>query len=135
MSEENLEVVRRFVAAWSSEDPDSALAFLGHDVIWTPAREDPDPQPHRGRAGVRQFWAQWEDLFDDIRVEAEELIDANERIVSRLHVTGRGKGSGIDVDQRVYQVVELRGKSIVRIDEFYDRAAALEVAGLSESGD
>jgi ketosteroid isomerase-like protein len=134
MSEENVEIVRRAYEAWGSADPDSALAFLGDDVIWTPAREDPDPRPHRGRAGVREFRAQWEELFDDIRVEAEELIDAGERIVSRLHVTGRGRGSGIDVDQSVYQVVELRGKSIVRIDEFYDRAAALETAGLSESG-
>jgi ketosteroid isomerase-like protein len=82
--------------------------------------------------GVRRFWEQWEELFDDIRIEPEELIDATDRIVSRLHIIGSGKGSGVDVDQRVYQVVELRDGSIVRVDEFYDRAEALEAAGLRE---
>jgi ketosteroid isomerase-like protein len=132
MSKENVEIVRRAYAAWSRDDRDPALAFFADDVVWTPAREDPDPQPHLGPEGVRRFWAQWEELFDDLRIEPEELIEVGDRIVSRLHFTGRGKGSGIDVDQRVYQVFEFRDNSIVRIDEFYDRAEALEAAGLSE---
>lgn len=132
MSQENVEIARRFYTAWNAENREPALAFFADDVVWTPAREDPDPAPHRGRAGVREFWAQWEELFDDIRIEAEELIEAGDRIVSRLHVTGSGKGSGIDVDQRVYQVVGFRSGSIWRVDEFYDRAEALEAAGLQD---
>jgi ketosteroid isomerase-like protein len=132
MSQENVEIARRVYAAWNSDDWEPALAFFAEDVVWTPAREDPDPEPHRGRAGVRRFWAQWEELFDNINIEAEELIELGDRVVSRLHVTGTGKGSGISVDQRVYQVVEFRSGSIVRVDEFYDRPKALEAAGLSE---
>jgi ketosteroid isomerase-like protein len=132
MSQENVEIVRRAYAAWNRDDRRAALAFFADDVIWTPAREDPDARPHHGREGVRRFWAQWEDLFDGIRIEPEELVDVSDRIVSRLHITGSGKGSGVDVDQRVYQVVEFRDGSIVRVDEFYDRAEAFEAAGLSE---
>jgi ketosteroid isomerase-like protein len=132
MSQENVETVRRFYIAWNNDDRKPALAFFADDVVWTPAREDPDPAPHRGREGVRTFWAQWEELFDDIRIDAEELIEVGDRVVSRLHVTGSGKGSGIDVDQRVYQVTEFRDGLIVRVDEFYDRAEALEAAGLRE---
>jgi ketosteroid isomerase-like protein len=132
MSEENVEIVRRAYAAWDREDREPALAFFADDVVWTPAREDPDPQPHRGREGVRQFWGQWEELFDNMRIDTEELIVVGDRVVSRLHVTGSGKGSGIDVDQRVYQVTGFRDGLIVRVDEFYDRAEALEAAGLSE---
>ena len=132
MSQENVEIVRHAYAAWTRNDREPALAFFAEDIVWTPAREDPDPRPHRGRQGVRRFWAQWEELFDDIRVEPEELTEVGDRVLSRLHVTGSGKGSGIDIDQRVYQVVELRDGAIVRVDEFYDRADALEAAGLSE---
>jgi ketosteroid isomerase-like protein len=131
MSQENVETARRFYIAWNN-DREPALAFFADDVVWTPAREDPDPAPHRGREGVRTFWAQWEELFDNIRIDAEELIEVGHRVVSRLHVTGSGKGSGIDVDQRVYQVVDFRNGSIWRVDEFYDREEALEAAGLSE---
>jgi ketosteroid isomerase-like protein len=132
MSKEQVEIVRRAYAAWSQEDREPALAFFAEDVIWTPAREDPDPRPHRGREGVRRFWAQWEELFDDIRIEPEEMLQVGDGIVSLLHITGTGKGSGIDIDQRVYQVVRLRDQLIVRVDEFYDRSEALEAAGLSE---
>jgi ketosteroid isomerase-like protein len=132
MSQENVETARRFYIAWNNGDREPALAFFADDVVWTPAREDPDPEPHRGPEGVRQFWGQWEELFDNIRIDAEELIEVGDRVVSRLHVTGSGKGSGVNVDQRVYQVVEFRGASIVQVDEFYDRTEALEAAGLSE---
>jgi ketosteroid isomerase-like protein len=132
MSKEQVEIVRRAYAAWSQEDREPALAFFAEDVIWTPAREDPDPRPHRGREGVRRFWAQWEELFDDIRIEPEEMLQVGDGILSLLHITGTGKGSGIDIDQRVYQVVRLRDQLIVRVDEFYDRSEALEAAGLSE---
>ena len=132
MSQENVDIVRQTYAAWDRDDRAQALAFFADDVVWTPAREDPDPEPHRGREGVRRFWGQWEELFDNIRIDAEELIEVGDRVVSRLHVTGSGKGSGIDVDQRVYQVVELRDGAIVRVDEFYARSEALDAAGLSE---
>jgi ketosteroid isomerase-like protein len=132
MSQENVETARRFYIVWNNDDREPALAFFADDVVWTPAREDPDPAPHRGREGVRTFWAQWEELFDNIRIDAEELIEVGDRVVSRLHVTGSGKGSGIHVDQRVYQVVDFRNGSIWRVEEFYDRAEALEAAGLSE---
>ena len=132
MSEENVEIARRFYAAWNAENREPALEFFADDVVWTPAREDPDPAPHRGPEGVRAFWAQWEELFEDIRIDAEEVVAAGERVLSRLHVTGSGKGSGIDVDQRVYQVVDFRNGSIWRVDEFYARAEALKAAGLSE---
>jgi uncharacterized protein len=133
MSQQNVEIVRQVYAAWDRDDREPALALFADDVVWTPAREDPDPEPHRGREGVRRFWRQWEELFDNIRIHAEELIEVDDRVVSRLHVTGSGQGSGVDVDQRVYQVIELRGGAIVRVDEFYNRAEALEAAGLAES--
>ena len=83
---------------------------------------------------MRKFWVQWGDLFDDVRIEAEELIEAGDRIVSRLHVTGSGKGSGIEVDQRVYQVVAFRSGLDLAVDEFYGpRPRPSRAAGCSES--
>jgi hypothetical protein len=59
-----------------------------------------------------------EDLeaWEERRLEAEEYIDAGDRVVVLLHEYPRGRGSGIEL--------ELKG--------YMDRAAALQAAGLSK---
>ncbi len=50
----------------------------------------------------------------------------------RAYFRGRGRGSGVEVDARFYDVYTLRNGKIVRVDEFAEREDALEAAGLSE---
>jgi hypothetical protein len=42
------------------------------------------------------------------------------------------RASGVVVEARLYEVYAMRNRKILRVDEFSDRAAALEAAGLSE---
>jgi len=49
-----------------------------------------------------------------------------------MHLTGRGKMSGVEVDLRIYFHFKLRDGKIVYVYEYDDRGEALEVAGLSE---
>src|SRR5262245_33516133 len=65
-------------------------------------------------------------------VAAEGFIDGGGRAVVTAHVRGRGRASGVTVETRFYEVYTLRDDKVVRVDEFTDRAEALEVAGLSE---
>ena len=74
----------------------------------------------------------WEEPWDDYQLEAEEFIDAGDRVVVTIHFKGRGKGSGIEVDARSHQVHSLRHGKLVRMDEYLDRTEALEAAGLPE---
>ncbi len=62
----------------------------------------------------------------------EEFIDAGNRVVVRAYFRGRGRGSGLEVDTRFYELYTLRGGKIVRVDEFTGLEEALEAAGLSE---
>jgi ketosteroid isomerase-like protein len=43
-----------------------------------------------------------------------------------------GRGSGIHIDAKVFAVVRFDDGLIARIDEYADRADALEAAGLGE---
>ena len=54
-------------------------------------------------------------------------------VVTALY-RGRGQGSGVPIEARFYAVYTLRDGRVVRVDEFTDRAEALEAAGLSEDG-
>ena len=47
-------------------------------------------------------------------------------------MSGHGTGSGVSVNQQLFQLMTFRGGLIVRQDDFQDRAQALEAVGLSE---
>jgi ketosteroid isomerase-like protein len=66
-------------------------------------------------------------------LEPEEIIDlGGNRVVVVSHLTGRGKGSGIEVDGRGADLLTFDGGRLVRWTGYADRAQALEAAGLSE---
>jgi ketosteroid isomerase-like protein len=48
------------------------------------------------------------------------------------HHQGRGRASGVKVETRFYEVYTLREGKVSRVDEYTERAEALEAAGLRE---
>ena len=112
----------------------------------------PCPPPPLGRSGhasggvgcAARYWAvlrprgdprnfqRFETAWDELEVTAEQFIDAGERVFVTAHFRGRRRASGIPVDARLYEVYTLSDAKIVRIDEFTDRNAAFQAAGLSQ---
>ena len=70
--------------------------------------------------------------FEEFRWEAEELIDAGDRVVVVIRARGRARGGGVDLDHRFGALYTLRDGKIVRLQWFDDKAEALEAVGLSE---
>jgi ketosteroid isomerase-like protein len=128
MSQENVEVVRQAYEAYVRGDLSGALESYDDDVVFNP-NEEP---AMRGRAAVLAYLERWEEPWEEYVVEAEGFIDAGDRVVVTVHFKGRGKGSGVEIDARSHHVHALRDGRIVRMDEYTDRAEALEAAGLSE---
>ena len=133
MSQEKVELVRLAVDATNRRD----LATL--DAIWSEQGEfhstfaASEGRVFRGRQGIRDYFATLGEVFDDMHVEIEEISEAGEdRLVVVSRVTGRGKGSGLKVEQRNGQVWTFVDGEIARIDSYMSRAEALEAAGLSE---
>ena len=133
MSQENVELVRLAVDATNRRD----LATL--DAIWSEEGEfhstfaASEGRVFRGRQGIRDYFDTLGDVFDDMRIEIEEITDVGEdRLVVELRVSGRGKGSGVNVEQRNGQVWTIVDSKVARIDSYMNSTDALEAAGLSE---
>jgi ketosteroid isomerase-like protein len=87
----------------------------------------------QGVEALRCYLEDWLDTFDDFSVVPEELLDVgDDRVIALLLNSGRAKLSGVETQVRYAVVYTLRGGKIVRGREYFDRAEALEAAGLQE---
>ena len=72
-------------------------------------------------------------MWETFEFGVEELIDAEDQVVTVVQIAGRGRGSGIEVEMRLFNVWMLRNGKVLRYEGGYrDRREALEAAGLSE---
>ncbi|HET9120579.1 MAG TPA: nuclear transport factor 2 family protein [Solirubrobacterales bacterium] len=131
MSEENVEIVRAMLDAFNRGDFDASLEFLAEDIEWHDPADVPGAGVHRGPDEVRRFFVAWLGAWETYTAEAEELIDAGDRVVVVHHEWGRGRESGIEVDNRSANLFELRDGKVVRRWPFPDRESALQAAGLA----
>jgi ketosteroid isomerase-like protein len=76
--------------------------------------------------------AEWLATWDSFRSEAEEFIDAGDRVVVYVHLRGVLKGSPFEVESKQADVYTFLDGKIIRIENYSDRAEALEGVGLVE---
>ena len=128
MSEENVEVVRKLFSTLERNEAEALLELFDEDVEWSPVEGK-----YHGIEGVGAAWVDWMESWDQHRIEPEEFIESGEdRVLAVIRLTARGEGSGMEIDQRFFQVYTVREGKIVRMVEYVDRSPALEAAGLSE---
>jgi ketosteroid isomerase-like protein len=130
MSQENVEIVRRAFAyeIYGVGDRAEAEAIFDPNVVINPA----DERPSYGLDAMRDDFERWASAFEELEVSAEEFIDAGDRVLVTAYHRARGRTSGIEVDARFYEVYTLRDGKVVRVDEYVERAEALEAVGLRE---
>ena len=133
MSRENVETVRRVFQRWASGD-------LAADCL------DPEIEYSRIGAQTPDMEGRWTGLdemsravrdylrpMSDLRIEAERIIDLGEdRVLVLSRHTARGKQSGVPIEHEIGDLLTLRDGRIVRYDTYWNRAEALEAAGLRE---
>jgi ketosteroid isomerase-like protein len=131
MSQENVEITRLGYEAANRGDIDGLLDLCAPDIEWQDVV--PDARFVQGKDGVRAYfetvWEPWEEICR----EPEEVIDlGGDQVLVLYHMTGRGKGSGIEIDLRGGDLLTIREGRLVRWMAYPDRAQALEAAGLRE---
>jgi ketosteroid isomerase-like protein len=129
MSQENVELVRRFLEHWN-ETGDFPWDLVDPDIVYV---IDPPAWlagTYRGHAEVRDVIRRTWEVYDEFRVEVEELIDAGDAVVALGAAHVRGALSGATAVQLGFTIVApVRDGRIVAFRVYYDRAEALEAAG------
>ena len=139
MSQQNVEVVRRFIEALpraqASGDWQPVLAEVAADVEIDDLDISLDTERFRGHGGVRKWIEIWMESWESWSLEDIEVRPVGEdRAIGLFLVLAKGKGSGIELSRRDALVSALRAGKIEELAYYNDQQQALEAVGLSEQG-
>ncbi len=129
MSRENVEAVGRMYEAFLGGDLAAMLAGLDAEIEW---RSIEDTETRHGHAGVAESIVAWLRMWEQHELEAEEYIDAGHQVVVTTRLRGRGRLSGVVVEDRYFAVWTLRDGQAVAYREYMSKREALEAVGLPE---
>jgi ketosteroid isomerase-like protein len=133
MSQENVELIRRGLEAFNSEDMERILAFVDPDFETEVSGElSAEPDAYRGHDGIRRYFESFRDAMDEIRFQPERFWDAGEAVVVALRLTAKGRQTAIRVEQRIAQVWSVRDGRAIGVRTYTSIAEALRAAGLQE---
>jgi ketosteroid isomerase-like protein len=134
MTEENVELVRAGIDAFNRRDLDAFVALLSPDVVW---EENPDfpglREIYRGPAEVREWLDELLEAVETMHIEIVDITELrDDRVFTQNLATGRGTGSGVPMELRYWQVFWVAEGKCARRQVFWNKAEALEAAGLSQ---
>jgi ketosteroid isomerase-like protein len=97
VSAENVELLRRYYDSWNAGDTDLVVSALAENVEWHGHPRLPEPGPYTDPEAVGRWMNQFQEAWGELRAEPVELIDARDGVVALVHMTGRGRWSGVAV--------------------------------------
>jgi ketosteroid isomerase-like protein len=129
MSQENVDLVLRGIEALNRRDIEAALTPFHADLKFRDAgtgRAEPD------RERFAEMLAVWFDSFAEYREIPEDVFDLGDQVVVLIRAVGRGRASGVTIDERHAEIHEFRDGLVARLTSYPTHHAALEAAGLQE---
>jgi ketosteroid isomerase-like protein len=135
MSQENVEIVRRALDAFSRRELQTLeKQFCEEDFEFVSffTAVDAEEATYRGSNAWRDYAAVMDEMWSDWRLEDIALFDAGDQgVVCRMRLVGAGKLSGVPVDRPVGLIYQLRDGKLWRVRSYANPSEALTAAGLS----
>jgi ketosteroid isomerase-like protein len=130
MSSANLDIVRSIYADWGRGD--WSVGDWAHPEIEFVLADGPDPSSWVGVSASAEAWRQFLSAWTDYRGQAREFREIDdERVYVLIHVTGRGKTSGLAMERLSANLLTLRSGKVTRLAVYWDAENALAELGLA----
>ena len=137
MASANVELVRSIFVAWARGDYSSS-EWAHPDIEYVHA-SGPAPGLWRGKAAMAASWREFLGAWEDWSVQADEYRELDdERVLVLTHYRGRGKASGLDLEQmetRGASLFHIRDSRVTKLVLYWDPERVLVDAGLDPGGD
>jgi ketosteroid isomerase-like protein len=132
MSQENVELVRRSLDAYSRRDIKTLRETVDPDLEldWSASLGEL-AGVHRGIDAVLRFYAEWYAMFEMTVLEPERFVEINDSVVVPNVARLRGR-EGIEVSARSALVFTVHDRRITHVRLYQETSDALEAVGLPE---
>ncbi len=109
MSAADAEILREMYDAFNRGAYEESTAMLHPDAILHQWGEVPDSDTYAGRDEFVRGLSRWLAGFEPgFQYGVEQITDAGHRVVAQIVLRGRGRGSGLDLEQTVFQTWTVR---------------------------
>jgi ketosteroid isomerase-like protein len=133
MSQGNLEIVLESFDAMGRGDLDVLLELYDPDIEFEPLTGTRvETGGYRGHQGVRQYFEEADEVWDEVRPVAGEMTTTGDEVVVFGHCAIRGKASEVETASPCSWVITVRAGKIIRHRVYATSGEALEAAGLRD---
>jgi ketosteroid isomerase-like protein len=133
VSESNLDLVRSGFEMLDRGGVDALLPFIHPEFeVTTPTGLAAEPDTYRGPDGVRRYFESFYEAMDRVQFVPDRFLAVGELTVVELTLRARGRTTGIETEQHVSQLWELRDGQAIRVRVFAtleEAVTAAEAAG------
>jgi ketosteroid isomerase-like protein len=123
-------VARAAYAAINAGDIEGFAAVVHPEVEFTSLVAEAEGTTYRGHEGLRAWWENVANQFDDVHWDLLEVRTAGERGLLRIRMSG--VLSGVPLEQTMWQAVRVRDGKAAWWAFFRTEEEALAAAGLPE---
>ena len=138
LTERNVALLREAYESMGQEgvDDDAVWDLISEHVEIRDRPEAPDPQVYHGREGAREALASSDETFEEFTLEPKDVIGVgSSHVVIVLKMTGRGRGSGVPVEEEIAHLWTVEDGKAVAMQVYSDPQDALRDARTeAESG-
>ncbi len=133
MSESNVDLHRRMMAAYSAHDVEAGLALSDPHMELQTVFTAVGGGVYKGHDGIRTFQREFQEVWgDEFHIQPEAFFDLAERTLAFTTVRGRGRQSGAEVTIPAAQVARWRDGLCVHFKAYAHREDALRDLCVSE---
>jgi ketosteroid isomerase-like protein len=127
-----VDMVRASFEAYQRGDFDALAEMMHPEIELHDWPEAADPRVYHGIEGILRARDEWGEAWEYMYGEPTGFVEAGDRVFAFIRMTGKGRGSAIEMAMDTFGVYTFRGSKVSRVQYFTDRTAALAAAGLTE---
>jgi hypothetical protein len=130
MVRSSTDIVQQLFDAFNARDLPAALSLLHPEIVFEPVSGAVlnDGEPYRGHAGMRRYFADVQEHWQELTVHPVHLRAAGDAVVALGHVSGSAAGSLEDAPTT--WVFKFNDGLVAHIQVFSDERLARQALGL-----
>jgi uncharacterized protein len=133
-TQQNVEIVKNFLAALGRRDKRVLLALSAEDIEWiVPGEGWPLAGTHRGHAGLENLLQEANETVETSFPEPPELIAQGDRVLVIGFATGRIKATNRTFEDHWVFAITVRNGKLTKIREYIDTQALARASEMAAS--